>query len=370
MKPLLVDAHQDLAWNMLTFRRDYTRSATETRALEHGKLAPSQNGDTLLGWPDFQHGRVALIFATLFAAPLRRKEGEWDTLTYSGLSQARQVYSVQLDAYHRLVDEHPQQFRLILDQTGLADLLKHWEQSVPDDAGEDAGHPVGLVILMEGAEAVGDPQELEEWWARGVRLIGPAWAGTRFCGGTREPGPLTAEGYTLLEGMADFGFTLDISHMDEKAALQALDAYPHPAIASHSNAAALLKDPDSNRFLSDQVLRGLLERDGIVGLVPFNNFLVWGWRPEDGRQLVTLKHLADQIDYVCQLAGDARHAGLGSDFDGGFGLQSVPVEIDTIADLHKLSPFLTEKGYTEEDVAAILGGNWLSLLQRSLPGSA
>jgi membrane dipeptidase len=76
-----------------------------------------------------------------------------------------------------------------------------------------------------------------------------------------------------------------------------------------------------------------------------------------------------QIDYICQLAGDARHVGLGSDFDGGFGLQSVPVEVDSIADLQKLSPLLAEKGYTDEDIAAILGENWRTRLQCSLPES-
>ena len=366
----LIDAHQDLAWNMLTFGRDYTRPAAETRRLEHGSLARRENGDTLLGWPEYQQGRVALVFATLFAAPLRRKEGEWDTQVYGGLAQARKLYSAQLDAYHRLVDEHPDKFQLVLDRTGLENLLAHWEEPGTDAAGGEPGHPVGLVILMEGAEAVGEPEELEQWWARGVRLIGPAWAGTRFCGGTREPGPLTSEGFALLEGMAELGFTLDISHMDEKAALQALDAYPRQVIASHSNAAALLKATDSNRFLTDPVLHSLLERGGIAGVVPFNKFLVWGWRPEDGRQAVTLKHVANQIDYICQMAGDARHTGIGSDFDGGFGLQAVPAEIDTIADVHKLSPLLSERGYTEEDIAAILGGNWLSLLRQSLPDSA
>lgn len=358
---LIVDAHQDLAWNMLTFGRDYTQAAEETRRREKGGLAPLHNGDTLLGWPDYQRGQVAVVFATLFAAPARFKLGDWDTQVYTTFEQAHAVYSAHLDAYHRLVDKAPEQFRLIQTRGDLEGVLAGWEQP-----GEEA-HPVGLAVLMEGAEGVREPAELEEWWARGVRLIGPAWAGTRFCGGTREPGPLTAEGYALLEAMAEFGFTLDLSHMDEQAALQALDAYPGAIIASHSNALALLKEADSNRFLSDRVLRGLIERDGIVGVVPYNRFLAWGWTPGDGRQAVTLEAVAAQIDYICQMAGDARHVGLGSDFDGGFGLQSVPAEIDTIADLQKLIPVLAEKGYTESDIAAILGGNWLSLLRRTLP---
>jgi membrane dipeptidase len=70
------------------------------------------------------------------------------------------------------------------------------------------------------------------------------------------------------------------------------------------------------------------------------------------------------------MAGDARHAGLGSDFDGGFGLQSVPPEIDTISDLGKLAPLLAERGYSGEDVAAILGGNWIEMLGKALPEAA
>jgi membrane dipeptidase len=77
--------------------------------------------------------------------------------------------------------------------------------------------------------------------------------------------------------------------------------------------------------------------------------------------------VADQVDYLCQMAGNARHVGLGSDFDGGFGLSSVPAGIDTIADLQKLAAALSARGYKDEDVAAILGGNWLDLLKKNLP---
>jgi membrane dipeptidase len=222
---------------------------------------------------------------------------------------------------------------------------------------------------MENAEGVRSVGELENWWERGVRIIGPAWAGTRFCGGTGEPGPLTQEGYQLLEGMAAYGFILDISHMDEKAVWDALDTYPGTVIASHANASALLQGVDSNRFLSDHVIQGLLERDAVIGVVPYNRFLLPGWSKKDGRQIVNLDRLVAQIDYICQMAGDARHVGIGSDFDGGFGLQSVPAEIDTVADLAKLIPLLAQKGYTEDHIGAVLGRNWLNVLKENLPES-
>jgi membrane dipeptidase len=360
---LIVDAHQDLAWNMLTYGRDYTRSVAETRRREVGTIQLKEKEDTLLGYPEYQLGQVALVFATLFAAPERRRTGKTETLYYRDFDQAHRMYSKQLDAYYRLVDDNPEKFSLIQTLPDLDRHLQTWEQLPPD-----TDRPVGLVILMEGAEGVRQPAELEDWWQRGVRLIGPAWAGTRFCGGTREPGPLTGEGFALLEAMAGLDFTLDLSHMDEAAALQALDAYPGAIIASHSNARALLKGDDSNRHLSDRVILGLLERGGVIGIVLVNSFLQPGWQAGDRREELSLQHIVAQIDYICQLAGDARHVGLGTDFDGGFGWQSVPDGIDTIADLQKLVPLLAEKGYSTQDIAAILGDNWLQLLRRTLPG--
>lgn len=401
---IIVDSHQDLAWNMLTFGRDYTRSAHQTRQLEAQTEIPQRNGDTLLGWPDYQRGRVAVVFSTLFVAPLPARLGEWETQVYADANQANRRYSQQLDAYHRLADSHPDEFRLLQNRQDLDQVLADWKDA-PDvdpapapkgagrpgdgrrpsppevleenEVGKDVefegqsdrkkGPPVGLLPLMEGAEGVLSPEELEDWWERGVRLIGPAWAGTRFCGGTRMPGPLTKEGFALLEGMAGVGFGLDISHMDEQAVLQALDAYPGTIIASHSNAHALLKGMETNRHLSDRVIQGLLEREGVIGVVPFNRFLLPGWTPADGRELVTLEHVFAHIDYICQMAGSARHVGIGTDFDGGFGLQSAPDGIDTIADLRKLIPLMSSKGYADEDIAAVLGLNWIRILREVLP---
>jgi membrane dipeptidase len=358
--PLIVDAHEDLAWNILALGRDYTRAAAETRRRERGTDNVVHNGETLLGWPDYQAGRVALVFATLFAAPQRRSPGDWDAQVYTTCDDARRIYRAQLETYHRLAEDHPACFRLVGSLADLQAVLEHWQ-------GEADGHPVGLLMLMEGAEAVRRPAELEEWWQLGLRIIGPAWAGTRFCGGTREPGPLTGDGRALLAAMAEIGFLLDLSHMDEAAALEALDIYPGTILASHANAAARLPGYQGNRLLSDTVIRRLFARGGVIGVVPYAHFLKAGWTESQGRQAVPLSMLADQVDHLCQLAGDARHVGLGSDFDGGFGLASTPAGIDTIADLQKLATILSARGYHDEDIAAILGRNWLDLLRKDLP---
>ncbi|HUG33630.1 MAG TPA: membrane dipeptidase [Anaerolineales bacterium] len=363
---LIIDSHEDIAWNMLTFQRDYTRPLAETRRLEANTLIPGRNGDSLLGWDEYQRGRVAVVFATLFAAPARKRE-LWDTLWYPDFDTARRLYRDQILLYHKLTDSHPDKFRLIPSTKELDSLLELW--STPARDSQDEGRPVGLILLMEGAEGIRHVDELREWWELGLRMIGPAWLGTRYCGGTKEPGPLTEEGRTLLSEMSDFNFILDLSHMDEAAALESLDHYEGPIMASHANCAALMPGADTNRHLPDRVIHGLIERGGVIGSVPFNTFLRVGWARQSGsrREEVGLDAYIAHIDHVCQLAGDSLHAGIGSDFDGGFGLQSVPPGIESVADLQLVGSKLLERGYNDTDVENILGGNWLRFLREHLP---
>jgi membrane dipeptidase len=349
---------------MLTWRRDYTRSVQETRRLEAGTNVPDLNGDCIVGWPEYQRGHVAAVFATLFATPAKQKQA-YDVVFYKDVESAHRLYRDQIDVYRKLVDLHPDKFRLVASVKELDEVIGHWSKPVPD--GE--GHPVGLIYLMEGADGIRSPRELAEWYDLGLRLIGLAWAGTRYCGGTSEPGPLTPEGRELIAAMADFNFVLDLSHMDEAAALESLDRYEGPVMATHSNCAALMKGSETNRHLPDRVIEGLIERDGVIGLIPLNTFLKVGWLRINGsrREEVPLDVLIAHIDHICQMAGDSLHAGIGSDFDGGFGLQSIPPELDSIADLQLIGSRLKARGYSESDVENILGGNWLRFLRRNLP---
>ena len=106
-----------------------------------------------------------------------------------------------------------------------------------------------------------------------------------------------------------------------------------------------------------------------MGIVPLNGFLDWEWKARGGKEAVGIEMIVDQIDYICQLAGSTRHVALGTDFDGGFGVDSVPREIDTIADLVKIAPQLEKKGYNQKDITQILSGNWFRILQENLPAS-
>lgn len=364
---LIIDAHQDLAWNMVNLGRDYTRSAYEIRQQEKNTPIPAYNGNTLLGWPQYQQANVAVVFGTLFCTPRRSDKGEYEIQLYETPQEAHKCYRRNMDAYFQLVDQHPDKFRLLFSQADLNAHIADWESHQAES--QTPPPPVGIVILMEGADGIREPEEVEQWYAWGVRLIGPAWAGTRYCGGTREPGPLTKAGFALLDHMADLGLILDISHMDHQSARQALDHYAGQVIASHANAEALISGIPINRHLKDETIRQLIDRNGVMGIVPVNHFLDWNWRDHGGREAVGLEKYIAQIDHVCQLAGNTHHVAIGTDFDGGFGVEWVPHEIDTIADLPKLIPLLAEKGYNQEDIDRILSGNWLRILGKNLPTS-
>ena len=357
----IIDAHEDFAYNALNFGRDYRQSAAEIRQVEKDGPTPALNGQATLGFADYQRGQVALFIGTIFATHRRHASGFAEKLVYTDYHQARFQYHQQMDYYHALADRDHDYFRLVRSRVELAETLAPWEKEPA------ARHPVGIVMSMEGAEGIESPAELEEYWQAGLRLIGPVWAGGRWCGGTIEPGGFTSEGYTFLETMAGLGYVLDISHMNTESARRALDVYEGKIIASHANPRALLKNPPNERHLTDDAIRCLIGRGGVMGIVLYNRFIEIDWKDTDDRGRVRLAHVAAMIDHVCQLAGDAAHVALGTDFDGGFGWPAIPQELDTIADLQKLAPELAAHGYSPADIAAIFNGNWRGILESSLP---
>ena len=171
-----------------------------------------------------------------------------------------------------------------------------------------------------------------------MRIIGPSWHATRYAGGTGAPGPLTDLGRELLGEMERLGMVLDISHLSEESFWEAIERFHGVVIASHSNCRALVP---GDRHLTDEMIRAIAERDGVIGTVMANPFLVADWGKEDHVVPVTLADVIRHIDHICQVTGTTRHSAIGSDFDGGFGVESTPVEFDSVADLAKLADALS-----------------------------
>ena len=351
MKSIIVDAHLDLAYNAIALGRDLLRPVGEIRRLEAETPPPgSLSGTCMTTLPALFEGRVAIVGGSLFVAPDSKNSRE--PLAYHTPQEAHAYAVQQLDYYRRLADEH--EHVVILNAAAEIDaVIASWDTEQPQ---------LGIFVVMEGAEPIREPGEVGWWVERGLRGVGLAWSmGTRYAGGNAAPGPLTGDGRRLLAAMADYNLLLDLSHLWEDAAYEALDRYPGPVAATHANPRAFVDHP---RMLSDALIRRLAGSDGVMGVIPFNRMLDEDWRNGDPR--LPLTRLVEVIDHVCQVTGNARFVGLGTDFDGGFRREAVPEELESSADVGKLGGLLAERGYTDADVIAILSGNWLRLMRRVL----
>lgn len=351
LRPLIVDAHEDLAINALLMGRDPRLSAEDKRQADDPQAPPKRGGRPMLGLPNLIAGNVRVVFATLYASPAnasRPLPGQH----YTTPEEAEAMGRAQLAYYADLAASDP---RVALIHT-RADLERVIAAETPQ---------VGFVVLMEGADPIVRPEDASRWFAEGVRIVGTSWGATRYAGGTGAPGPLTPLGRALMPELERAGLILDTSHMAEASFFDALDLFHGPVIASHSNARALVP---TDRQLSDDMIRALVARDGVIGIVLHNPFLLAGWREAGShKEAVPLTVAVQHIQHMCDLAGDTRHVGLGSDFDGGFGTEGAPAELDTVADLYRVGEALAAARFSDEAIEQMLGGNWLRLLRRALP---
>ena len=165
----------------------------------------------------------------------------------------------------------------------------------------------------------------------------------------------------MLQALEAAGMILDVSHLAEQAFWEALDSFGGQVLASHNCCRALC---DHDRQLDDRQIMAMIERGGVIGTALDAWMLSPAWDAEAmDNSGITLTTVVDHIDHVCQLAGNAEHAAIGSDLDGGYGKEQSPADLETIADLQKIPALLEQRGYRAEDIARITHGNWIRLLR-------
>lgn len=361
----IIDSHLDLAWNAVSFERDLTLPVDAINAAERSCHDSAARGGAVVSLAEMRCGRVQLCFATLLsrskpARPLPSEGVRRIDLDHRSQTVAHCAAHAQLGWYELMA----RQGRMRLVRTS-EDLDAHWRRAT--EAPEVT--PIGMVLAMEGADPVTEPEELEYWFGRGLRQINLVHYGlNRYAAGTGAEGGLTQDGRRLLGECQRLGVALDVTHLADQAFFEALDAYAGPMLASHQNCRALVPGP---RQFSDEQLRLLIERDAVIGSALDNWMLQGGWKTgATPRDSVALQDVADHMDHVCQLAGHHRCAGIGTDLDGGFGREQAPVDVDGIADVQKLAAILAGRGYSQEAIAAIFHGNWLRWLRMQLPRAA
>jgi membrane dipeptidase len=349
---VIVDGHEDIAFNVLANGRAYLTSAHDIRAAEAGTGVEETAGRAMLGLRDWLEAGIGLILATVTAMP--GSHAPHGQLSYATPGDAHEQALAQLDLYERWAASS-EAIELVQTRDDLDRLV----------AGRGDFARVGLLLLIENADVIRDPEEVGFWAERGVRLIGPAWHSNRYSGGCLEGGPLTEDGRRLLVEMARHGVALDVTHMSDEACADALAVFEGPVVATHANSR---RTKPILRLLPDDVIGTIAARGGVVGVLPLNWALKPGWSRGDAKEEVSLAHVVGAIDAVRDAGGGAiDHVGIGTDFDGGQGSESVPAELDTIADLPKLAGALGAHGYSDGEIAAVMGGNWLRFLRAHLP---
>ena len=220
---------------------------------------------------------------------------------------------------------------------------------------------------MESADSILWPERVPEWHAAGLRMVSISHYGvSSYAHGTGTEGGLLPRAKPLLEALKAHRIILDLTHFADQAFWEALEVFDGRVASSHHNCRALVP---GQRQLSDVMIQAIVEREGVIGVA----LDAWMLDPKWQRELpgceqlahVTLDAVADHVDHIAQIAGSARHCGIGSDLDGGYGQEQAPRDLNTIADLQRLAGILEGRGYTPADIRGIFSGNWISLLKRS-----
>jgi membrane dipeptidase len=354
--PFFLDAHLDLALNALEWNRDLTRTITEIRAAETGLHDKAGRGRGTVCLPEMRRGRVGLAVVTQLAR-VNHNQGVNPVAVWHSPAQAWAMTQGQL-AWYRAMEEAGE-IKMIATSAELEKHVALWEK------GESS--VIGCILSLEGADSLMTPSHLERAYEQGLRALGPAHYGPgRYAQGTQSVGGLPPLGRDLLLEMDRLGMILDVTHLTDECFWEALEIFAGPVWASHSNCRALVPH---QRQLADDQIRALVERDAVIGAALDCWMLAPDWMQGQTTSEASgprLETVVEHIDHVCQIAGNARHVGLGSDLDGGFGREQSPCDLDTIADVGRLAELLQKRGWNEEDIKNFAHGNFLRILRRAL----
>jgi membrane dipeptidase len=234
----------------------------------------------------------------------------------------------------------------------------------PDDVARihNAGKLVALIGVENGYAIGKDLSLLENYHELGARYMTLTHSGHNDIADSCSPRKLLGDAETEHNGVSEFGrqviremnrlgMLVDVSHVSKKSMLDAATLSRAPIIASHSSAKALT---DVDRNMDDEQLLALKENGGVIHVCAVSRFVKSRAELDEKSPTATLKDYVDHIDHIVQLIG-IDHVGIGSDFDGGGGVEGWNDASESL----NLTLELARRGYTEEEIAKIWGGNLL-----------
>ncbi len=351
---LLFDSHLDLGLNAVDWNRDLRMAVSDIRVQETvlGMTDPGRRTNTV-SFPELKRAKVGVGVATVLARQERQINHPF------GYTTPEACYAVAMShLYYYRAMERAGYMRPIRTKQDL-------QQHVSDWAADPADTPFGYILSMECGDPVLDPDNIREWHEMGLRAIGITHYGAnRYGGGTQCEVGLAVDALPLLRNIEELGIALDMTHLSDKAFWQVADRFRGRVLASHQNARRFC---DWQRQFSDEQLRFVIKRDGVIGVAFDAIMLQPGWVRGVSKPEVMIERAVENIDHVCQLAGNCRNSGIGSDLDGGYGKDQTPADLDTIGDLQKIPDLLARRGYKAADIEAVMHGNWIRFFSEVLP---
>ncbi|WP_018611922.1 dipeptidase [Segetibacter koreensis] len=352
----IIDAHLDLSMNALEWNRDLRKPVSDINEREKGMRDKPDRGNATVSLPELRKGNIGLVVATQIA---RYVSPDNSLPGWHSPEQAWAQTQGQL-AWYKAMEEAGEMVQ-VHNLTSLNSHIELWNNNQPNDA-----KPVGYILSLEGADSLISVRNLEKAWNYGLRALGPAHYGPgRYANGTDATGLMGANGIELLKEMERLNIILDATHLCDDSFWQALDHFNGHIWASHNNVRSIV---NHNRQFSDDQIKALIQRGSVIGGALDAWMMVPGWKrgvslPKEMK--CNLEVIIDHIDYICQLAGNTLHVGIGSDLDGAYGREQAPYDLETIADLQTLPAMFLRRGYSQEDVENIMHNNWLRFIKNA-----
>jgi len=321
---MVVDLHEDIGYYYLMAGQADIRPFDEDVRGRHADI------------PKYSKVGMKLVLGSIFPLigtlnrrkieAMQRMYGTWSPS--SALVSPRDVAIELVKIYYTLEDLYPKALRIVRTRKDI----------------ETLGKRTGIVLHIEGCEALGEPEDLRVFFNLGVRSIGLTWnydnKYAASCLSTKDYG-LTGEGEALVEVANRMGVMVDLSHSSPKTSAETLDCSESPPFFSHSNASAEQK---SKRNISDALIKKTGRRGGIVGLTFIRSCIGEPYTPE---------RLTDHVRRVIKLGGATLPA-LGTDY---LGMGRTPVGLEDLSKLGRLRRALRGAGLTAKQAEGMLNDN-------------
>ena len=330
---IVVDTHNDIT------------SAITDQGFDLGARDTSGKNQTDI--PRMKEGGLDAEFFAIYVAAKYAKEG----------GSARRAMEM-IDGVYEQVRRHPESMEMAFT---VADIRRIHQSG-----------KIASLMGIEGGHAIEDSlPALRLFYRLGVRYMTLTHTNTNnwadSSGGIGSPAPkqhggLSDFGKDVVREMNRLGMMVDISHVADETFWDCIEISQAPLIASHSSARALTNVP---RNLSDEMLKALAKKGGVVMINFFNGFINTEYAkpnqpaPSKAAETATLEMLMQHFEHCIKVAG-IDHVGIGSDFDGVEG--KLPSGMEDVSKLPTITYELLKRGHSENDVRKVLGENLLRVM--------